>query len=60
MTGDAACRGIRDHDADGTIGIFGAEPHEPYARPPLTKGLWTGKEESSVFRGTPELNVDLR
>jgi 3-phenylpropionate/trans-cinnamate dioxygenase ferredoxin reductase component len=60
MTGDAACRGIRDHDSEGTIGILGAEPHEPYARPPLTKGLWKGKDESSVFRGTPELGVDLR
>jgi 3-phenylpropionate/trans-cinnamate dioxygenase ferredoxin reductase component len=60
MTADAACRGIRDHDADGTIGMIAAEPHEPYARPPLSKALWTGKEESSVFRGTPELAVDLR
>jgi 3-phenylpropionate/trans-cinnamate dioxygenase ferredoxin reductase component len=59
MTGDAACRGIRDHDADGTIGLFGAEAHEPYARPPLSKGLWSGKEESSIFRGTPELGVEL-
>jgi len=59
MTGDSACRGIRDHDADGTIGMVGAEPHEPYARPPLTKALWTGKEESSIFRGTPELGVDI-
>jgi 3-phenylpropionate/trans-cinnamate dioxygenase ferredoxin reductase subunit len=59
MTGDAACRGIRDHDADGSIGLFGSEPHAPYARPPLSKGLWSGKEETSVFRGTPELGVDL-
>jgi NADPH-dependent 2,4-dienoyl-CoA reductase/sulfur reductase-like enzyme len=60
MTGDAACRGIRDHDTDGTIGIIAAESHQPYARPPLTKALWTGKEESSVWRGTPDLDVDLR
>ncbi len=59
MTGDSACRGIRDHDASGTIGMLAAEPHEPYARPPLTKGLWAGKEESSVFRGTPDLGVEL-
>jgi NADPH-dependent 2,4-dienoyl-CoA reductase/sulfur reductase-like enzyme len=59
MTGDSACRGIRDHDAAGTIGMLAAEPHEPYARPPLTKGLWSGKEESSVFRGTSELGVEL-
>ena len=59
MTGDSACRGIRDHDTDGTIGMFGAEAHEPYVRPPLTKGLWSGKEEASIFRGTPELGVDV-
>jgi 3-phenylpropionate/trans-cinnamate dioxygenase ferredoxin reductase subunit len=59
MTGDAAARGIRDHDAEGTIGMFGGESHEPYARPPLSKGLWTGKEESSIFRGTPELDVEI-
>ena len=59
MTGDAACRGIRDHDADGTIGMFTTELHEPYARPPLTKALWKDKEESSVFRGTPDLDVEL-
>lgn len=59
MTGDAACRGIRDHDPDGTIGLVGAEPHAPYARPPLSKGLWKGKEESSVWRGTADLGVEL-
>ena len=59
MTGDAACRGIRDHDPDGSVGLFGSELHEPYARPPLSKALWTGKEENSVFRGTPELGVDV-
>ena len=59
MTGDSACRGIRDHDTAGTIGMFGAEAHEPYVRPPLTKGLWSGKEEASIFRGTPALGVDV-
>ena len=59
MTGDSACRGIREHDESGSIAVFGAESHEPYARPPLTKGLWTGKEESSIWRGTPDLDVEL-
>ena len=59
MTGDSACRGIRDHDADGSIGMFGAEAHDPYVRPPLTKGLWSGKDEASIFRGTPDLGVDV-
>ena len=59
MTGDAACKGIRDHDKDGSIGLFAEESHDPYARPPLTKGLWKGKEESSIWRGTPDLDVEI-
>jgi 3-phenylpropionate/trans-cinnamate dioxygenase ferredoxin reductase component len=59
MTGDSACRGIRDHDPDGSIAMFTTEQHDPYARPPLTKALWTGKEESSVWRGTPDLGVEI-
>ena len=59
MTGDSACRGIRDHDSEGTIGLFGAEAHEPYVRPPLSKALWSGKDEASIFRGTPSLGVDV-
>ena len=60
MTGDAACRGIREHDADGSIGLVGAEPHPPYDRPPLTKALWQGKDESTIWRGTEDLGVELR
>ena len=59
MTADAACRGIRDHDPDGSIGLVGEEPVAPYARPPLSKALWKGEEESSVWRGTAELGVEL-
>src|SRR3954453_4261468 len=55
MTGDAACRGIRDQDADGSIGLVSAEDHPPYARPPLSKALWQGKDESTVWRGTADL-----
>jgi 3-phenylpropionate/trans-cinnamate dioxygenase ferredoxin reductase subunit len=58
MAGDSACRGIRDHDEEGSIGLVGAEPHEPYARPPLSKALWKGgKSEESIMRGTRELGV---
>ncbi|MGH2935364.1 MAG: NAD(P)/FAD-dependent oxidoreductase [Gaiellaceae bacterium] len=52
MTGDAVCRGIRDVDADGSIGLVGEEPHPPYKRPPLTKGLWKGGDEEKIWRGT--------
>ena len=59
MTADAACRGIRDADPEGSIGLVGEEPFAPYARPPLSKALWKGKDESSVWRGTPDLGVEL-
>jgi 3-phenylpropionate/trans-cinnamate dioxygenase ferredoxin reductase component len=59
MTADAACRGIREHDSGGSIGLVGEDPYEPYARPPLSKALWKGKPEDSIWRGTPALGVDL-
>ncbi len=59
MTADAACKGIREHDADGSIGLVGEEAHAPYKRPPLSKALWKGDPESSIWRGTDELDVDL-
>ncbi len=59
MTGDAACKGIRSIDPVGSIGLVGDEPDPPYARPPLTKGLWLGKEEGSIWRGTVDHGVEL-
>jgi 3-phenylpropionate/trans-cinnamate dioxygenase ferredoxin reductase component len=59
MTADAACRGIRDTDSEGSIGLVSAESHPPYDRPPLSKALWQGKNESSIWRGTEELGVEL-
>ena len=60
MTADAACKGIRDVDPDGAITVVAEEPHPPYARPPLSKALWKGDEESTIWRGTDELGVELR
>jgi NADPH-dependent 2,4-dienoyl-CoA reductase/sulfur reductase-like enzyme len=60
MTADAAAKGIREHDADGTICLVGAEPHAPYKRPPLSKKLWSGGSEDSIWRGTEDAGVDLR
>jgi 3-phenylpropionate/trans-cinnamate dioxygenase ferredoxin reductase subunit len=60
MTADAACKGIRDFDPDGAITVVGEEPHPPYARPPLSKALWKGDEESTIWRGTADLGVELR
>lgn len=59
MTADAAAKGIRELDGSGSIGIVGAEPHPPYARPPLSKKLWQGKPFESIWRGTEGLGVTL-
>src|SRR5205085_1265109 len=59
MTADAAVRGIREVDTSGSVALVGAEPHEPYNRPPLTKGLWKGDPESGIARNTPALDVSL-
>ncbi|MBW3533666.1 MAG: NAD(P)/FAD-dependent oxidoreductase [Gemmatimonadetes bacterium] len=59
MAADAAARGIRSLDPDGSIGIVGEEPDPPYDRPPLSKGLWDGADESRIWRDTASLDVDL-
>src|SRR6185437_11511407 len=59
MTADAAVKGIRQHDADGRIVLVGAEPHPPYKRPPLTKGLWSGGDEAKIWKNTADAGVDL-
>src|SRR4051794_4449985 len=46
-----AIRGIREVDADGSIGLVGEESELPYKRPPLSKKLWQGKPLSSVWSG---------
>ena len=48
MTADAAARGIRELDSEGSIGIVSAELDPPYARPPLSKALWKGDAIDSV------------
>jgi NADPH-dependent 2,4-dienoyl-CoA reductase/sulfur reductase-like enzyme len=59
MTADAAVRGIRELDEQGTIGLVSMESHPPYDRPPLSKGLWKGTEEERIWRGTAELGVEI-
>ncbi len=57
MAADAAVKGIREIDANGSIGIIGQEPHPPYARPPLSKKLWQGKPLESIWRDTEGIGV---
>ena len=59
MTADAAARGIRERDASGTIGIVSAEPHPPYNRPPLSKGLWKGDADDSIWRKSEETGAEI-
>ena len=41
---------LRVQGHNGAISVFGAEPHLPYHRPPLSKGVLLGTEaEDSVF-----------
>jgi 3-phenylpropionate/trans-cinnamate dioxygenase ferredoxin reductase subunit len=41
---------LRSQGHDGSIALFGAEPHLPYNRPPLSKGFLLGNEdEASIF-----------
>jgi 3-phenylpropionate/trans-cinnamate dioxygenase ferredoxin reductase subunit len=59
LAGDAATRGIRELDPDGSIGLIGQEPDPPYMRPNLSKGLWKGRPMEKIWRHTEERNVDL-
>jgi len=60
MTADAAAHAIRDTDASGSIGIISSDPHPPYNRPPLSKGLWKGDPETNIWRGTDKVGAQLR
>lgn len=59
MTADAVVRGIRAVDSSGSIGLLSAEPDPPYNRPPLSKGLWKGKDPNTIWRGTDKFEVEL-
>lgn len=59
MTADAAAQGIRELELSGSIGIISSEPDAPYSRPPLSKALWKGDDEQSIWRGTDRLGVTM-
>ena len=59
MTAAAAAQGIREVDDHGSIAIIGDEKDKPYDRPPLTKKLWQGKAEESIWRDLPGRAVEL-
>src|SRR5512139_4156527 len=59
LTGDAAVRGIRELDAQGSIGLLSKEPDPPYTRPNLSKGLWKGRPVEKIWRNTQDQRADL-
>ena len=54
LAGDAATKGIRELDTEGSIGLIGMEPDPPYMRPNLSKGLWKGRPVEKIWRKTEE------
>ncbi len=60
MTADAAVKGIREVDERGDITVVGDDPYPPYQRPPLSKGLWTGKKSvDDLWCGTAERGAEI-
>ena len=59
LTGDAAVRGIRELDSNGSIGMLSTESDPPYTRPNLSKDLWKGRPMEKIWRHTETMNVEL-
>jgi 3-phenylpropionate/trans-cinnamate dioxygenase ferredoxin reductase component len=65
LAGAKAVEALRTEGFDGRLVLFGAEPHRPYERPPLSKAYLMGKaERESAFvhpaQWYAEHDVDLR
>lgn len=54
LAADAATKGIRELDPQGTIGLISTEPDPPYMRPNLSKGLWKGRPVEKIWRKTEQ------
>ncbi|MFC1406229.1 MULTISPECIES: NAD(P)/FAD-dependent oxidoreductase [Streptacidiphilus] len=49
MAGVQTAVALRDQGHEGEVLLLGAEPHQPYDRPPLSKDVLLGKAEHSRF-----------
>ncbi|WP_405695576.1 NAD(P)/FAD-dependent oxidoreductase [Streptomyces sp. NBC_01185] len=49
MAGVQTAVALRDQGFTGPVTLIGAEPHQPYDRPPLSKAVLLGKAEDSAF-----------
>ncbi|MFF1463644.1 NAD(P)/FAD-dependent oxidoreductase [Streptomyces sp. NPDC058330] len=61
MAGVQTAVALREQGFAGPVTLIGAEPHQPYDRPPLSKAVLLGKAEDSAFDvDFEELDVTLR
>ncbi|MCX4833067.1 FAD-dependent oxidoreductase [Streptomyces sp. NBC_01016] len=49
MAGVQTAVALREQGFAGAVTLLGAEPHQPYDRPPLSKAVLLGKAEGSAF-----------
>ncbi|MFJ9078115.1 NAD(P)/FAD-dependent oxidoreductase [Streptomyces sp. NPDC102278] len=49
MAGVQTAVALREQGFTGPLTLLGAEPHQPYDRPPLSKAVLLGKAEDSAF-----------
>ncbi|MGW1977953.1 NAD(P)/FAD-dependent oxidoreductase [Streptomyces sp. NPDC001889] len=61
MAGVQTAVALRDQGFTGPVTLIGAEPHQPYDRPPLSKAVLLGTAEGSAFDVDFEtLGIELR
>ncbi|WSY29978.1 FAD-dependent oxidoreductase [Streptomyces sp. NBC_00887] len=61
MAGVQTAVALREQGFAGQVTLIGAEPHQPYDRPPLSKAVLLGKAEDSAFDVDFEaLDITLR
>ncbi|WP_329313249.1 FAD-dependent oxidoreductase [Streptomyces sp. NBC_01278] len=61
MAGVQTAVALREQGWSGPVTLLGAEPHQPYDRPPLSKAVLLGKAEDSAFDVDFEgLGIELR
>ncbi|OKK20206.1 oxidoreductase [Streptomyces sp. CB02488] len=61
MAGVQTAVALREQGFTGALTLIGAEPHQPYDRPPLSKAVLLGKAEESAFDIDFEtLGIELR
>ncbi|MFF3766825.1 NAD(P)/FAD-dependent oxidoreductase [Streptomyces sp. NPDC001922] len=60
MAGVQTAVALREQGWTGGVALLGAEPHQPYDRPPLSKAVLLGKADGSAFEiDFAALGIDL-